>query len=50
MLRRDWSTAFARQILGAQKPGTHGIVDVVVDVGDEIGHAHDLPLERRGSL
>src|SRR5262252_103809 len=35
-----------RQILGREEPGPRRIVDVVVDVGDEIGHAHDLAFDR----
>ena len=39
-------TALARQVLRLQQPGARRIVDVVVDVGDEVGDAHDLPFER----
>src|SRR5581483_1906346 len=36
----------ARQIFGSQQPRTRRIVDVVIDVADEIGDAHDLPFDR----
>src|SRR6185503_10138568 len=42
--RRD---EIARQVLRLQQPRPRRIVDVVVDVGDEIGDAHDLPFDRR---
>ena len=32
----------------AQHAGAHGVVDVVVDVGDAVDEADDLALERRG--
>ena len=38
------------QVLLAQDPGTPGVVDVVVHVGDEVRHPHDLPFERRRPL
>ena len=28
----------------------HRIIDIVIDVGDQVGHAHDLAFERRGAL
>ncbi len=33
-----------------QDAGPHGIVDVVIDVGDDVGHPHDLPFERAGAM
>ncbi len=39
-----------RQIRLLQHARPHGIVDVVIDVGDQIGDAHDLPFERGGAL
>ena len=35
-------------ILLCEDPGAHGVVNVVVDVGDAVGHADDLPLPRLG--
>ena len=35
-----------RQVRLAQQPGAKRVVDVVVDVGDAVDHAHDAPLER----
>ena len=35
-----------RQILRPQQPGPRRVVDVVVDVGNEIRHAHDLSFDR----
>ena len=42
--------ALARQVLRPQQPRAHGIVDVVVDVGDDVGDAGDLPLDRAGAV
>ncbi len=36
----------ARQVASGQDPEAHRVVDVVVDVGDAVDEAHDLPLER----
>ena len=38
----------ARQRLRNENAGANCIVDVVVDVGDDVGHAGDLPLQRCG--
>ena len=37
----------AGQLGGFEHAGTNGIVDVVVDVGDAIDEADDVPLEGR---
>ena len=39
-----------RQVRGGEHAGPHGVVDVVVDVGDAVDEAHDLALERRRLL
>ena len=39
-----------RQVRFLHQPGPNRVVDVVVDVGDEVGHARDLALERRRPL
>ena len=31
-----------------EDPGTHGVVNIVVDIGDAVGRADDLPLQRLG--
>ena len=36
----------ARDVGIGQDPGAHGVVDVVVDIGDLVGLADDLPLKR----
>ena len=36
----------ARQLVGGEHPGADRVVDVVVDVGDAVDDADDLPLER----
>ena len=36
-----------REVIIVDDPGPHGIVDVVVHVGDEVRHPHDLPFQRR---
>ena len=36
----------AWQVVLAQQPVPHGVVDVVVDVRDAVDEPHDLPLER----
>jgi hypothetical protein len=40
----------AREVLLLQHAGAHRVVDVVVHIGDEVGDAHHLPLERGGTL
>ena len=34
------------QVARLQQPGAHGVVDVVVDVGDRVGDLDDLPFQR----
>ena len=34
----------------AQDPRAHRIVDIVVDVGDDVGDARDLPFDRAGAV
>ena len=36
----------AWQVVLAEQPVPHGVVDVVVDVRDAVDEPHDLPLER----
>ena len=40
------SISASRQVVFAQQAEANGVVDVVVDVGDAVDDAHDLPLER----
>ena len=44
------STASSRKVIVLHHARAHGIVDIVIDVGNQIGDAHDLPFERRGAL
>ena len=43
------SRSRVREVVLGEKPVAHGVVDVVVDVGDAVDEADDLPLERPGS-
>ena len=44
------STRVRRQVLLAQQSRPHRIVDVVIDVGDDVGDARDLPFDRAGAM
>ena len=48
--RAEHADRLGGQIRFPQQPGPDRIVDIVVDVGDEVGDARDLAFERRGAL
>ena len=48
--RPSASGKVARQLLAAQQSRPHRIVEVVVDVGDDVGDARDLSLDGRGAM
>ena len=48
--RPSTSTRSAGSVSGIQDPRPHRIVDVVIDVGDDVGDAGDLPFDRAGAV
>ena len=36
---------FSRQVSGSDHPGPNRIIDIMIDIGNDIGNTDDLPLD-----
>ncbi len=49
-VRPSTATRSSGSVVRTQNPGPHRIVDIVIDVGDDVGDAGDLPLDRARAM